>query len=313
MKYISILIASYLAFQSCNSTTEKKNETSDNPNFKIDIISECISQNTSDTTSINEVTNFEKYKQLLKKENLTPMEYLEKIIAPLIKKATKIEVSKPTKPPSDSQLISHFGGQPYFESNEEWPKSKSGNYLDFIFQVFNNGSNDLPNNIKLVQFFYDWEEFPWDTKHDGWLVKIYENIDTSQIKKIEKPIELEISKFCEIHYKPVQSLPDWTGIDIFNDEASELSYILNEEEPWASYEKVVEKLIGEQDFQSQIKGYPKWIQGESTPNKDNGEPMNLLFQIGSEDNAGIMWEDDGFIYVFYDETSKRIEFTLQCF
>lgn len=54
-----------------------------------------------------------------------------------------------------------------------------------------------------------------------------------------------------------------------------------------------------------------WVQGEDTPVKE-AVPMKLLFQIDSEDNAGIMWGDVGLIYVFYDENSERIEFTLQC-
>jgi uncharacterized protein YwqG len=32
--------------------------------------------------------------------------------------------------------------------------------------------------------------------------------------------------------------------------------------------------------------------------------MKLLFQIDSEDNAGLMWGDTGLIYVFYDEETK---------
>lgn len=143
-------------------------------------------------------------------------------------------------------------------------------------------------------------------------MKIYETLNTEQIIKIDRPTELEKSKYCEVTFEAAKSLPDWEGIDSYSEISSKLSCVLNENEPWDSYQKVVEKLIGEQDYQSQIGGYPKWVQGESTPNKSNGEPMNLLFQIDSEDNAGLMWGDVGLIYVFYDETTKQIEFTLQC-
>jgi uncharacterized protein YwqG len=54
------------------------------------------------------------------------------------------------------------------------------------------------------------------------------------------------------------------------------------------------------------------VQGESTPIDDEGNPMKLLFQIDSEDNAGLMWGDVGLIYVFYDKKTEKIEFTLQC-
>jgi uncharacterized protein YwqG len=170
----------------------------------------------------------------------------------------------------------------------------------------------MPSNIKLVQFFYDWDEFPWDTADKGWKVKIYENLDFEKVKFIEKPQELEKSKFCEIQFKPVKSLPDWEGIDIYSPNASKLSCVLDENEPWANYGKIVENIIGEQDYQSQLGGYPKWVQGESTPQNSKGEKMKLLFQIDSEDNAGLMWGDVGLIYVFYDGETKQIEFTLQC-
>lgn len=257
-------------------------------------------------------SHFDNYRQELNIDNLTSFGDLEKLVIPLIRETTKIEVKQPSQPLENSQLKSHFGGQPYFETGEEWPKSKKGQNLDFIFQIYNNGANNLPNGIKLLQFFYDWEEFPWDTENDGWFVKIYESLNEERIIKINKPAELEVSYYCEVTFKALQSLPDWEGIDRYSDKASKLSCVLDENEPWDNYQKVVEKLIGEQDYQSQLGGYPNWVQGESTPNKSNGEPMKLLFQIDSEENAGLMWGDVGLIYVFYDESNKRIEFTLQC-
>lgn len=245
-------------------------------------------------------------------ENFTSFEDLEKLVMPLIRTATKIEVNQSSHPPKNSQLISHFGGHPYFETDEKWPKSKKGNNLDFIFQIFNNQTINLPPNIKLVQFFYDWEEAPWNTIDDGWLVKIYETLNTERITKIEKPNELAMPQYCEIAFKTIQSLPDWEGIKRYSDKASKLSCDLNKDKPWYNYQTVVEKLIGKQNSQSQIGGYPYWVQAESTPDKSNGEPMKLLFQIDSEENAEITWEDSGIIYIFYDESNKQIKFTLQC-
>lgn len=258
-------------------------------------------------------SNFERYKKELSKENLTSIDDLEKLVTPFIRTATKIEVAKPYDLPGDPQLSSHFGGQPYFEFGEAWPKAKNGNHLNFIFQIWNNGKINLPANIKLVQFFYDWEESPWDTKDDGWFVKIYEAIDVTKRITIDKPKELNTSNFREMIFKTVRSLPDWEGIDLHCEKALKLSCVLDEDEPWSSYQNIVEKILdGGQEYQSQIGGYPKWVQGESTPKKTNGEPMNLLFQIDSEENAGLMWGDCGLVYVFYDEADKQIAFELQC-
>lgn len=249
----------------------------------------------------------------LNKQNLVSSEEIEKLVLPLIKKATKIEVKTETSAPENSQLLSHFGGQPYFEEGDEWVKSKNGRHMDFIFQIFNNEELILPASIKLIQFFYDLEEYPWDTKDDGWHIKIYEFLDVDKLKTIKKPTELEESKYCKILFKSVESLPDWKGIDLYEKKTSKILSNLNNDEPWEVYDKIVEKLIGEQDLQSQLGGYPTWVQGERTPKNRNGESMKLLFQIDSETDEGLMWEFDGLIYVFYDEETKETEFTLQCY
>nr|WP_299036296.1 YwqG family protein [uncultured Tenacibaculum sp.] len=257
-------------------------------------------------------SHFDKYRKELNELNLKSISDLENLVKPLIRQTTKLEIQPASRPPENSQLESHFGGHPYFEKGEEWPKGKNGKHLDFIFQVYNSPELELPKSIELVQFFYDWEEFPWDTNDNGWLVKTYKEVEKGKAEFIAKPEEIEKSKFCKIEFKPTQTLPDWEGIDLFGNDASKLSCVLNEDEPWDSYDQIVTKLIGEQDYQSQLGGYPNWVQGESTPKDNEGNPMKLLFQIDSEDNAGLMWGDVGLIYVFYDEKSERIEFNLQC-
>ena len=266
----------------------------------------------SETNSDKAESHFDKYRSELNELNLKSISDLENLVKPLIRQTTKLEIQPASRPPENSQLESHFGGHPYFEKGEGWPKSKNGKNLDFIFQVFNSPELELPKSIELVQFFYDWEEFPWDTENDGWLVKIYGKFDKEKSEFIPKPKDLEKSKFCKLEFKQTQTLPDWEGIDLFGNDASKLSCVLNEDEPWDSYDQIVTKLIGEQDYQSQLGGYPKWVQGESTPKDNEGNSMKLLFQIDSEDNAGLMWGDVGLIYVFYDEKNEKIEFTLQC-
>ncbi|ALJ00714.1 DUF1963 domain-containing protein [Rufibacter tibetensis] len=265
-----------------------------------------------DENKKNENTGSEKHDSQSKEMNKKSLGDLEEMVISSIRNATKVEVQEPSRPPEFSQLDSHFGGQPYFEQGEEWPTSKSGGNLEFIFQLFNGEGIELPEEIKLVQFFYDWEESPWETDNEGWLVKIYEHMETDKIKMVEKPDGQGISKYCGIELKPVKSLPDWEGISLYNEPAVELSCTLNPDEPWESYDSVVERLTGEQDYQSQLGGYPKWVQGEGTPKNEQGGNMRLLFQLDSEENAGLMWGDVGLIYVFYDSATKKVEFTLQC-
>lgn len=244
--------------------------------------------------------------------NLHTMTDLENLVKPLIRKATKIELSPPSQIPLNSQFESHFGGHPYFEKGEQWPADEDGKHLEFIFQVYNSPELEMPESIALVQFYYDWDYFPFDTADAGWLVKIYNAIDQNNSLFITKPEELETSNFCKLAFKPTVTLPDWEGLDVFESNAMKLSRVLNDDEPWDCYGQTVNNLVGEQDFQSQLGGYPLWVQGDATPEGEDGNPMKLLFQIDSEEHAGIMWGDVGLIYVFYDEKSGRIEFTLQC-
>ena len=153
----------------------------------------------------------------------------------------------------------------------------------------------------------------WNTNDEGWLVKIYEKIDPKKLIKISSPLQSFQVTFCDIQFEPIKTLPDWEGISVHQPLASKLSCILNEDEPWEKYNEMVKKLIGESSYQSQLSGYPKWVQGEESPLNLENQPMQLLFQIDSEENAGLMWGDTGLIYVFYDELNKDIEFGLQCF
>jgi uncharacterized protein YwqG len=258
--------------------------------------------------------HFDKVRSELKNENLSTYDDLVELLKPLIKKATKLIVEKPSIPPENSQMKSHFGGQPYFENHEEWPQSKSGRKLNFIFQVFNNGLKGLPDKIKLIQFFYDFEQSPWITQNDGWLVKIYEQINADKLKLISKPAELEKLNYCDFIFEEIDALPDWEGIEIYSVNAQKLSCVLDHDEPLDNFTTACEQLIGNFDnYRSQIGGYPKWIQVEQTPRKPNGEVMDLLFQIKSEENAHVMWGDSGFIYVFNDNDTKHTEFVLQCY
>lgn len=244
--------------------------------------------------------------------NLKNQSDLEQSLTSLIKPATLLKVASASSQPENSEFISQFGGQPYFEKDESWPTNKKGKPLDFIFQVFNSSDLQLPSSIELIQFYYDWNECPWETSSDGWLVKIYKTVNKENALLIDKPTQSKKSKYCEINFQPIQSLPNWEGLEEYSTHASMLSSKLDEEEPWEAYDMAVNKLIGQVSYQSQLGGYPSWVQGDETPQDKEGKSTQLLFQINSEYSAGLQWGDAGFIYVFYDEQTEQIEFTLQC-
>ncbi len=251
----------------------------------------------------------------LPQRGLSIMADLVNLLRPLLLPATKLTPREAQLPFAESQLHSHFGGSPYFETGEAWPTTKTGQPLDFIMQVVASEGAGLPDGIGLVQLFYSWEEFPWDTDQEGWLVKTYPTISPERAYFIARPASLIESVFCEIDFTPIQTLPDWDGIDDYPEGATAgmLASALHEEEPWEAYNQAVEQLIGEQYFKSTVGGHPAWVQGSATPVDAAGRRLPLLFQIDSEDEAGIMWGDSGLVYVFYDpQQVGKFFFELQC-
>jgi len=266
------------------------------------------------------VNQFAKEREELAGLGISTMQDLEKLVKPLLREATKIIAKKTEAPIESSNLKSHFGGIPYFEKGEKWPQTKDGIDLQFIFQIFDERNMVLPKNIKLIQLFYaiDGEHMAFETTDSGWYVKIYKELDKAKSIIIDKPSsehfkEWDNVKYCEIGFEKIKSLPDWEGLENHSANAQKLSCVLNEDEPWDSYDQIRTKLIersqdtDEEIYISQIGGYPTWMQGDDKP-----ESGDFLLQIYSEDNANLMWGDAGLVYIFYDCETKKVEFILQC-
>jgi hypothetical protein len=90
-----------------------------------------------------------------------------RLLRPLLLPATKLTLRKARQLLEGSQVRSHFGGRPYFEVGEAWPTTKTGQPLNFIMQVLASDEAILPAGIALMQLFYSWEAFSWDTEEEG--------------------------------------------------------------------------------------------------------------------------------------------------
>jgi uncharacterized protein YwqG len=235
------------------------------------------------------------------------------ILTPIIQSRTVLNL-EPSNNLDESQFSSHFGGLPYFEKGESWPVNRKTNKpLSFIIQIVNNGNINLPKEIGILQFYYDWEEMPWETESEGWLVKLYPKADKEKAIIIYPDTSIIQTSFCLIRYTQDKSLPDWEGIDNYYKNVTGLSEKGNPDEPWEPFDNAVNKLVGEHDFNSFIGGYPMWIQGDETP-IINDIKYKLLCQINSEEAANIIWGDMGAVYFFYNPNNPTdIKFTLQCF
>lgn len=243
------------------------------------------------------------------------MSDLVALLRPLLRPATKLTPRQAHQPLAGSQLRSHLGGLPYFETGEAWPTTTTGQPLDFVMQAVASESARLPAGIGVVQFFYSWEEYPWDTDQEGWLVKTYPAVSAERAQVTARPASLNEPVFCEVDFAAIQTLPGWDGLDAQpgGATATALANLLNAEAPWDAYSQAAEQLIGEQDFHSTLGGYPAWVQGAANPMDAAGQSWPLLFQLDSEHEAGIMWGDTGLVYVFYDPAEPgEFFFELQC-
>lgn len=254
----------------------------------------------------------------MSKRHPKQMAELEAAIKKLLKDSTVLEAKKPTDTAEGTQGKSQFGGMPYFEKGEKWPQSKKGKNLEFVFQVFNDAGVVLPKNIKLVQFFCDYDAMAWQIDKDDWLLKVYETLDTDNALVLQKPDECNHFKYCEIELKQAKLLPDWYDLEESYPEIAALSDAMARNEnrkvtdrvyEWDAYDEIKAKLTSREGYGSHLGGYPSWIQENENPqNKD----CRFLFQIGSEDKADIVWGDAGDIYVFYDPITKEAELVFQC-
>ncbi|MCL2181003.1 MAG: hypothetical protein FWB83_07735, partial [Treponema sp.] len=110
--------------------------------------------------AIENASRWKRNEKELKELNLSTIEDLENIVKPSVKDAVKLILKSKETEPEDSYLRSHFNGQPYFEKGEKWPSIKDGDQFELICQIFNTGNINLPSNVKLFQFYYDYENSP---------------------------------------------------------------------------------------------------------------------------------------------------------
>ena len=254
---------------------------------------------------------FEEYRKELAEQNLSTFDDLVELLKPTVRDATKMILKKVEPKDEYTQLYPHFGGDPYFEEGEKWPGMEYGSPATFICQVFNEKGNNLPEDIELVQFFYDYEDSPSNSSQNGWYIKIYTDLLVHDMEYIPTPEGIRKTKYCRIEYAPVKSLPTWEELKYRNPLAFKLSCVLNEERPWENYGIAAKKLLGKAEICSQVGGYAQWLQSAQIPIREDLKEFQFLMQIDSEDDAELMWRDMGLVYLFWDEETEETRFILQ--
>jgi hypothetical protein len=222
-------------------------------------------------------------------------EYLEDI-----KKPATFLSFKHCEVPVGHQLISHSGGQPYFEEGSEWPSKdteEGKQYYDFVFQIFQDdeGSVALPEGVKLIQYF---------------TLGTYENLFVIWRKLSGKPVMLkapegvDVRPYCSIETQSAFMLPDPEDIERFSPGAAELIEKLFGGHLEAN--ELVGLKVADPDYHCFVGGYPRWHAGGGGGVWLPGE---FLCQLDLDEDACIDFGDstlEAFIDLETDEIETKI-------
>jgi uncharacterized protein YwqG len=227
-------------------------------------------------------------------------------------------------------VLSKFGGQPYFEAGEQWPacgKCQQGQFFICQVDVSQCPSAGLDRYFGLVGFFYCWQCFPWDPAQPGWTVINHAEPSAEKfvaVKSPAAPLPGFLSRLfrqtpsattpCGMSFQNFFSFPQMDEFELLaGDRAAKL---LTGEDIADQYYDQVEKLSGRSDdYSTMVGGYAEWIQGLPEL-KCNlcGSHLEQLMQIGSEQQAGIMFGDAGAAYLlFCRDHPGEVKLFTQCF
>lgn len=256
-------------------------------------------------------------------------------LAPYAKNAVYMELEEEDCGLGDSKM----GGKPDLPAGMEWPRTESGVALTFITQI--NFAEVHPFDLDgrlpergMLWFFYDCsdEGMPWGFNPkdaDGWKVVYGEN---AELESAEAPEDLEVT-FTEarISFESRVDLPSYDSdlcADVELPEEEEDDYFDWQEEREGSCNKLLGHSDNIQDgmelecefvtsgiYCGDPSGYEK---AKALGLDKNAARWNLLMQVESNEDLGMMWGDMGRLYLWInDEDLKERRFDktwliLQC-
>lgn len=269
-------------------------------------------------------------------------------LAPLAKNA--IQITLDVQDDDDLPVgISKFGGCPDLPAGVEWFRTESDIPMSFVAQV--NFAETSPYDLEhklpkngMLYFFYDCsaDGMPWGfdpEDADGWKVYFYEG-DPAAISRREVPEDLEeddngiIFGAARMCFEAAMELPspesDLTNnLDLPDDDDLQDRYW-----EWLEDrgEELINKVLGHADpVQSGMELECEYVTNKincGTPEgyaiakfrglEKNASRWNLLMQVDSNEDIGMMWGDMGRLYLWItdeDLAARNFENTwliLQC-
>jgi uncharacterized protein YwqG len=231
-----------------------------------------------------------------------------------------------TSPTDESKIAigeSKFGGMPDLPIGVAWPDYQ-GHPLAFVAQINLADVTPYDHDQWLpvsghLYFFFDANRYYDDELYknhgkDSYQV-IYSDEDISHLTRAVEPHNLELKYIaCRLNFSEILTLPDmdsywvatvfgWTQDNLFEDEQDKDAYL-----------KLYDQLIHSDSWHNRMFGYPYVIQNDVmleaeeaaynltwdeysyVQRGDSIKTWQLLLQVDSDDNAGMMWDDVGVLY-----------------
>lgn len=238
--------------------------------------------------------------------------------------------------PADVQLLpvgaSRLGGRPHMPRGFEWPLV-GDRPLHFLAQFdlsrlrdFSCAS-DLPGSGRL-SFFYDAEDQPWGFDPQdvgGWRV-VYDDEPVDRLVGLSNPDgEHEEIEFpcCSVTYEEVFSIPGGESpliedigmpddvLDLYFD-FLESQFLCADDDPCHRLFGHAQPIQGDMQLECQLASNGVYVgnpQGYENPRvselKAGAKDWRLLLQLGTDDNAGMMWGDMGRLYFCIRESDLK--------
>jgi uncharacterized protein YwqG len=189
---------------------------------------------------------------------------------------------------------SKLGGSPFLRNEEDWPVCPNCKRHMTFFMQLNLAILPTATQKGLLQFFTCTS---WDEPNCQLDLENYFHFSKGTVLRIIHPDgESKTVEANVLDSFPEKIITDWTPKDDYpsTEEYIDLGIVSSfNEDPVEIYDELYEQgywaLGGEKLF-----GWPNWVQGAEYPkDRDTGELMKLLFQIGSKDNIPYMWGDVG--------------------
>ncbi len=200
-----------------------------------------------------------------------------------------------------------IGGQPDLPVDAEWPQFSDGRPLAFLGQI-NLGAvasvSKLPGlpGSGLLSFF---SVFGWQVKDDAdpqlpqgkynysWTRVIYHPGEQKALQRRRTPIGLNSFKAVKVEFVPITCFPTHTK----EPAVAKLGWKRDVKDKYDDFAMAYNGARGHQlgcPARNLLLGYADYEQDFVKEVAD--ENLQLLFQLASDDNAGMCWGDGGFVY-----------------